>query len=1130
MATTFDVIYLGVLADMDTTEFNNDAEGAGDLVGLTLGSSGDPLFDHIQSFSPGSTGYSGDDATAYDPNSTNDTFSIDGGPDQIFDMGMIYEATITYADGSTATANVMLAQDTVGNTYLTPQSSYNANQAAIEAGPIESITLGPTVTTGIQGYGLLGDRYDGDFVEVVDGTSGDDVMVSGYTDADGDQVQGTDGDRDAIYGYGGNDTIISGSGDDTVYGGDGDDYIEPGDGSDSIYGEAGNDTLVLSDNDFIDGGDDIDTLDATFGNFGETVTFNADNSGSTDNGSTFQNIEVFESGDGADSYDASAATGDLTISTGADNDTIIGGSGNDSLDGGSGDDSIEAGGGDDTIAGSAGDDVIYGDSAEVVIGTSTIADVAGADHTFIVWDLDDATIVDAPGNSDPFASSSVGTTNIVGTKLTLGVTADPVTAGLTDNENTFEDSDSDQQLVEAITLSGQTIPVGGDLEIEYSYSIEDTQGNIVNIYAVEDGSTITGFVTDQPMILGEEYTFVARTSTDPEILYDDIANTYFDPISPETPGTNSAGGDDVIFGGAGADTMFGEGGNDTFILEDGYGNDSISGGNDAGGTDVDIIDASAITNDGVNVTLSSEEAGTIASSEGTATFSEIENLVLTDQDDTVQGGSDTAGLNVDGRGGNDNLVGGAGDDSLTGGAGSDTLFAGLGSDTLDGGDGDDLLIRDGTDVDDILNELNGGAGNDTIRVEGGVNANDQIDGGDGIDTFELLPGDDRDFTIDMVAGEANDGAIGDQQFVNIENVTAGGGNDTVLGDSDANILQGGAGGDSISGGAGDDTLDGGAGSDTLTGGDGADVFTADGTADTITDFDATTGIDGGASDDNDFVDLTGYYNQTNLDAWNLANPGQTYATPLGWLRADQADGTLGEAGDLVIARDNTAVAASELNAENTGVVCLVEGTSIKTRRGDVLVEDLKVGEMVLTATGGYQPIIWRDQTVITKHQQVDAPNLRPVRIKPRVLGNDDALFVSQQHCMVVEMRGHRRFIRAKHMAEYTTFAHIVKAKKDIIYHHILLPEHAVIYANDAATESFYPGPYGLECLSVSSLDALTRAVAPGAGQSLQDAYGPAQLSCLKRHEVQRHVDLLSFNVMPKITQRALVQSKRTLHA
>ncbi|WP_420841206.1 calcium-binding protein, partial [Donghicola eburneus] len=78
----------------------------------------------------------------------------------------------------------------------------------------------------------------------VDGTSGDDTMEVGYTDADGDEITDYDpggflgigyqsGD-DTIYGYAGNDSINAGSGDDTVYGGSGDDTVLGADGNDVL--------------------------------------------------------------------------------------------------------------------------------------------------------------------------------------------------------------------------------------------------------------------------------------------------------------------------------------------------------------------------------------------------------------------------------------------------------------------------------------------------------------------------------------------------------------------------------------------------------------------------------------------------------------------------------------------------------------------------------------------------------------------------------------------------------------------------------------------------------------------------------------------------------------------------------
>jgi len=58
----------------------------------------------------------------------------------------------------------------------------------------------------------------------------------------------------------------------------------------------------------------------------------------------------------------------------------------------------------------------------------------------------------------------------------------------------------------------------------------------------------------------------------------------------------------------------------------------------------------------------------------------------------------------------------------------------------------------------------------------------------------------------------------------IENVTAGSGNDTLIGSNSANRLDGGAGNDTIRGGGDADTIIGGAGNDTLTGGGGRDTF------------------------------------------------------------------------------------------------------------------------------------------------------------------------------------------------------------------------------------------------------------------------------------------------------------------
>jgi len=137
MPTTFNVISLGVLSDIDTTEGNNTAEGASNLVGMTFGSAGNALVNNFVTMSS-----VGNPGSYYDmDNNPSEQFSINGGAPQTFDGTAIYNATITYIDGTTATITAVVYQDVNGNTYLAPEYSANTDQTALEAGAIRSISL-----------------------------------------------------------------------------------------------------------------------------------------------------------------------------------------------------------------------------------------------------------------------------------------------------------------------------------------------------------------------------------------------------------------------------------------------------------------------------------------------------------------------------------------------------------------------------------------------------------------------------------------------------------------------------------------------------------------------------------------------------------------------------------------------------------------------------------------------------------------------------------------------------------------------------------------------------------------------------------------------------------------------------
>ncbi len=163
MPTTFNVIFLGNLADIDTIEGNTTTENAAALVGLTFGGPGNALVNSFQTLSPGSVGFASDGNTYYDMDDpTPETFRINGGPDQGFDGTAVYNATLTYLDGTTAAVTAVVFQDTNGNAYLAPEFTANADQTALEAGPILSLSLDSLPSNSF--LGMTGDRQAFNFV------------------------------------------------------------------------------------------------------------------------------------------------------------------------------------------------------------------------------------------------------------------------------------------------------------------------------------------------------------------------------------------------------------------------------------------------------------------------------------------------------------------------------------------------------------------------------------------------------------------------------------------------------------------------------------------------------------------------------------------------------------------------------------------------------------------------------------------------------------------------------------------------------------------------------------------------------------------------------------------------------
>ena len=147
-----------------------------------------------------------------------------------------------------------------------------------------------------------------------------------------------------------------------------------------------------------------------------------------------------------------------------------------------------------------------------------------------------------------------------------------------------------------------------------------------------------------------------------------------------------------------------------------------------------------------------------------------------------------------------------------------------------------MAIINGTPGDDIIVGTND---DDTIIASAG---NDQIDGGAGDDTYDASAI-SADMTVNLSnnpgapyppgTGSANSSLTGLDGLSNIENVRTGSGDDLIVGNSVANVLEGNGGEDDLFGGAGDDTLDGGSDADHLEGGQGDDTYIVDDVGDAV---------------------------------------------------------------------------------------------------------------------------------------------------------------------------------------------------------------------------------------------------------------------------------------------------------
>jgi hypothetical protein len=190
------------------------------------------------------------------------------------------------------------------------------------------------------------------------------------------------------------------------------------------------------------------------------------------------------------------------------------------------------------------------------------------------------------------------------------------------------------------------------------------------------------------------------------------------------------------------------------------------------------------------------------------------------------------------------------------------------------------------------------------------------------------------------------------------------------------------------------------------------------------------------------------------------------------------------------------------------IKCFTPGTMILTDRGEVPVEDLVAGDLVMTHDNGLQPVRWVGRQHLSHGRLMAQPELQPVRIARGALGGSGpvrSMLVSPQHRLLVTgalpelLFGEPEvLVPARHLVGK---AEVTRALPEtgVTYIHILFDRHEVVLSDGIWTESFQPAERTLSAME-AAVRAEILAIFPGlmTGNTEFEATRPS----IKAHEAR----------------------------
>ncbi|MCA0928620.1 Hint domain-containing protein [Ruegeria profundi] len=191
------------------------------------------------------------------------------------------------------------------------------------------------------------------------------------------------------------------------------------------------------------------------------------------------------------------------------------------------------------------------------------------------------------------------------------------------------------------------------------------------------------------------------------------------------------------------------------------------------------------------------------------------------------------------------------------------------------------------------------------------------------------------------------------------------------------------------------------------------------------------------------------------------------------------------------------------------VPCFVQGTLIQTPKGETAVEDLKVGDLVVTADGQAKEIRWIGSRIVDV-SRADALHLRPIRIAKGALAEgvpSSDLFVSPNHRILMPAADMQLLFEEAEVlvpAKFLLGLHGVDVVADaqrVSYYHFIFDEHEIVMSNGAQTESLFPGDIALSGMEHQSRLELLE-LFPDLSDVSRPEYGPTAAKVLCKHEAK----------------------------